>query len=133
MPILGGRRLARLVCGGGGACPSGGCQVGRAIQLVGPVPTSHGAVSGRQAPAGCGPATGASPPAQPSGGHMKAWWPPRNTTSLVMRCSCRELKPLSVASALDVSVHASLPCVREYNYTAYLETCANGYKVTTNF
>ena len=30
----------------------------------------------------------------------------------VMPCSCRELKPLSFASALGISIHASLPCVR---------------------
>ena len=29
----------------------------------------------------------------------------------VMRCSCRELNPFSVASALGVRIHASLPCV----------------------
>ena len=34
MPILGGRRLARLVRVGGGACPSRGCQVDRAVPFV---------------------------------------------------------------------------------------------------
>ena len=38
----------------------------------------------------------------------------------VMRCSCRELNPLSITSALGVSVHASLPCVRvEQTLAAY--------------
>ena len=81
MPICGGRRLAGPVHSWGGACPSVGCQVGRAAQLVGPAPAPHGALGGRQASAGCGPATGASAFAQPSGGRMKAGWPPRNTTS----------------------------------------------------
>ena len=36
VPILGGRRIAGLVRVGGGACLSGGCQVGMAVQLVGP-------------------------------------------------------------------------------------------------
>ena len=67
-----------------------------AVQLVGPAPTPHDALGGRQASAGYGPA-------QPSEGRYDL---------PVMRCSCRELKPLSVASALGVRVNASLPCVR---------------------
>ena len=63
------------------ACPSGGCQVGMAGQLVGPVPAPHGALSGLQASAGYGPASDASASAQPSEGRTKAWWPPRDTTS----------------------------------------------------
>ena len=74
-------------------CQSGGCQVGRAVQLVGPAPTLHVALGGRQASAGCGPTTGGSAFAQPSGGCTKAWWPPRVTTT---RCSCRVLNLLSV-------------------------------------
>ena len=38
----------------------------------------------------------------------------------VRRCSCRELNPLIIASAVGVSVHASLPCVRvEQTLAAY--------------
>ena len=38
----------------------------------------------------------------------------------VMRCSCRELNPFSVASALGVRIHASLPCVSvEQTLAAY--------------
>ena len=44
----------------GGSCPSGCCQVGMAVQLVGPAPAPHGAVGGRQVSAGYGPATVAS-------------------------------------------------------------------------
>ena len=51
---------------GGGAYPSRGCQVGRAVQLVGPAPAPHGALGGRQASGGYGPATDASAFAQPS-------------------------------------------------------------------
>ena len=47
VPILGGRRLACLVRLGGGACPSRGCQVDRAVQLVDPAPTPQGALGGR--------------------------------------------------------------------------------------
>ena len=79
--ILGGRPLARLVCVGGGACLSGGCKVGMAGQLVGPAPTPHGALGGRQASAGYGPAIDASASVQPSEGRTKAWWPPRDTIS----------------------------------------------------
>ena len=57
VPILGGRRLAGLVRLVGRARPSRGCQVGMAVQLVGPVPIQHGALGGRQAFTGCGPAT----------------------------------------------------------------------------
>ena len=59
VPILGGRRIATLVRLGGGACPSGGCHVGTAVQLVGPAPTPHGALGGRQASVGhrCQPRT----------------------------------------------------------------------------
>ena len=53
--------------------PSGGCQVGTAltVQIVGPAPTPHGALGGRQASAGYGPATDASVFAQPSEGRTK--------------------------------------------------------------
>ena len=81
VPILGGRRLAGLVSIVERACPSRGCQAGMAVQLVGPAPTSHGALGGRQAFAGCGPATGASASAQPSEGRTKEWWLPLDTTS----------------------------------------------------
>ena len=64
VPILGGRRLAEVVPLVGGACPSGYCQVDMAVHLVGPVPTPHGALGGRQASEGCGPASGASASAQ---------------------------------------------------------------------
>ena len=80
LPILGGRRLAWLVRLGEGACPSRGCRVDRAVQFVGPAPTPHGALGGRQASTGYGPATDASAFAQPSEGRTKAWWPPRDTT-----------------------------------------------------
>ena len=73
MHILGGRRLAEVVPLVGGACPSGYCQVGTAGKLVGPVPTLHGALGGRQASAGYGPASDASASAQPSAGRKKAW------------------------------------------------------------
>ena len=66
VPILCGRRLAGLVRLGGGVCPSAGCPVGTVGQLVGPAPTLHGALGGRQASAGYGPASGASVSAQPS-------------------------------------------------------------------
>ena len=79
--ILGGRRLAKAILSLGGACPSGGNQVGMAGQLVGPSPSPHGAQGGRQASAGYAPASDASASAQPSEGRMKAWWPPRDTTS----------------------------------------------------
>ena len=51
VPILCGRRLAGLVRLGGGVCPSAGCPVGTVGQLVGPAPTLHGALGGRQASA----------------------------------------------------------------------------------
>ena len=79
VPILGGRRLAEVVPLVGGACPSGYCQVDMAVHLVGPVPTPHGALGGRQASEGCGLASGAS--AQPSAGRKKAWWLPPDTIS----------------------------------------------------
>ena len=63
---------------GRGECASVGCQVGKAAQLVGPAPTPHGALGGRQASAGCGPATVAF--TQPAEGRMKAW-PPHDMTS----------------------------------------------------
>ena len=78
VPILGGRRLAEVVPL---ASPSGYCQVDMAVHLVGPVPTPHGALCGRQASEGCGPASGASVCAQPSAGRKKAWWLPPDTTS----------------------------------------------------
>ena len=81
MPILSDPRLAGLVRGGGGACQLGGCQVGMASQLVGPVPTPHGAIGGRQSSAGYGPASDGSASVQPSEGRTKAWWPHRDTTS----------------------------------------------------
>ena len=81
VPILCGRRLAGLVRLGGGVCPSAGCPVGTVVQLVGPAPTLHGALGGRQASAGYGPASGASVSAQPSAGRTRAWWPHRDTTS----------------------------------------------------
>ena len=55
----------RTSSAGGEACPSRGCHVGRAVQFVGPAPTPKGALGGRQAPAGYGPATDASAFAQP--------------------------------------------------------------------
>ena len=57
VPIFGVQQLAGPVHLGGLACPSGGCQVGRAAQLIGPAPTSHGALGGRQESARCGLAT----------------------------------------------------------------------------
>ena len=77
------RRFSGLVsvCLVGRACPSRDCQAGMAVQLVGPAPTPHGALGGRQEFAGCGSATGASASAQPSEGRTKAWWPPLDTTS----------------------------------------------------
>ena len=42
--ILGGRRIAVLVRLSGRACPSGGCQVGTAVQLVGPTLTPYSAL-----------------------------------------------------------------------------------------
>ena len=80
VPILGGRRLAGFVRLGGGVCPSAGCPVGMVVQLVGPAPTLHGALGGRRAYAGYGPASGASVSAQPSAGRTRAWWPHRDTT-----------------------------------------------------
>ena len=80
VPIL-GQRLAGLVRLGGGVCPSAGYQVGTVVQLVGPAPTLHGALGGRRASAGYGPASDASASAQPSECRTKAWWPPRDTTS----------------------------------------------------
>ena len=71
----------RTSSGRGGACPSRSCQVGRAVQCVGPAPTSPGALSGRYASAGYGPVIDASAFAQSLEGRMKAWWPPRDTTS----------------------------------------------------
>ena len=50
-------------------------------QLVGPVPAPHGALGGRQASAGYGPASDVSASVQPSEGRTKAWWPLRDTTS----------------------------------------------------
>ena len=73
VPILGGRRLPEVVPLVGGACPSGYCQVDMAVHLVGPVPTPHGALGGRQATEGCGPVSGASASAQPSAGRKKVW------------------------------------------------------------
>ena len=61
----------------------------------------------QQAFARCGPATDASAGAQPPGDVM-ARWPPHDATCR----SWRELNPLSVASALGVSVHTSLSCMR---------------------
>ena len=81
VPILGGRRLAELVRVWGGACRSGGCQVDMAGQLVGPLPTPHGALGGRQASEGYGPASDVSASVQPSAGRTRDWWPPRDTTS----------------------------------------------------
>ena len=81
VPILCGRRLAGLVRLGGGVCPSAGCPVGTVGQLVGPAPTLHSTLGGRQASAGYGPASGASVSAQPSAGRTRAWWPHRDTTS----------------------------------------------------
>ena len=104
VPILGGRQLAVLVRGGEGACPSGGCQVGMAGQLVGPAPAPHGALSGRQASAGYGPASDVSASAQPVRRSYEGLVAPSRYDLPVMRCSCRELKLLSVASALGVSV-----------------------------
>ena len=80
VPILCGRRLAGLVRLGGGVCPSAGCPVGTVGHLVGPAPTLHGALGGRQASAGYGPASGASVSAQPSAGRTRAWWPHRDTS-----------------------------------------------------
>ena len=111
MPICGGRRLAGPVHSRGGACPSVGCQVGRAAQLVGPAPAPHGALGGRQASAGCGPATGVPSSHSRVRRSYEGWVASSRYDLPVMRCSCRELNPLSVASALGVSVHASLPCV----------------------
>ena len=76
VPILGGQWLAGLVRLREGVCPSAGCQVGTVVQLVGPAPTLHGALGGRQAFAGYGPASYASASAHPSEGRTKAWWPP---------------------------------------------------------
>ena len=81
VPILGGRRITGPVRLVGRACPSRGCQTGMAVQLVGPAPSPHGALGGRQAFAGCGPATDASASAQPSEGRTKEWWLPLDTTS----------------------------------------------------
>ena len=75
---VGGSRRLPLV---GGACPSGYCQVDMAVHLVGPVPTPHGALGGRQATEGSGPASGASASAQLSAGRKKVWWLPPDTTS----------------------------------------------------
>ena len=81
MPILGGPWLAGLVRGGGVACQLGGCQVGMAGQLVGPVPTPHGAIGGQLSSAGYGPASDGSASVQPSEGRTKAWCLHRDTTS----------------------------------------------------
>ena len=72
VPILGGRRLAEVVPLVGGACPSVYCQVDVAVHLVGPVPTPHGALGGRQASERWGPASGASASAQPTAGEYMA-------------------------------------------------------------
>ena len=117
-PILGGRRLAGLVRLGGGVCPSAGCLVGMVVQLVGPAPARR---------------------TRRSAGIRRMWpsqWCLRVRTAVsrsyeglvassrydlpVMRCSCRELKPLSVASVVGVSIHASLPC-----YSPSLILCWN--------
>ena len=73
VPILGGRRLAGLVRVWGGACPSGGCPVDMAGQLVVPLTTPHGALGGRQASAGIGygPASDVSASVQPSAGRTR--------------------------------------------------------------
>ena len=81
VPIIGGRRLAWLVRLGGGACPSRGCQVDRAVQFVDPAPTPHDALGGRWAFAGYGPATDAFSSAHPSEGRTRAWWHPRDRIS----------------------------------------------------
>ena len=81
VPILGGRWLAGLVCLGGVACPSRGCQVCTGVQLVDPAPKPHGALGGRQTSAGYGPTTGASVSAQPLESRTKAWWSPRDMTT----------------------------------------------------
>ena len=69
--ILSGRRHAGLVRLGGRACPSRCCHAGMVTQLVGPTPTQHGTLGGRQASAGYGPATGASASAQTSQGRTR--------------------------------------------------------------
>ena len=81
VPIIGGRLLAGLVRVGGGVCPSAGFPVGTVVQLVGPAPSLHGALGGRRASAGYGPASGASVSAQPSAGRTRAWWHHHDTTS----------------------------------------------------
>ena len=85
VPILSDRWLAGPVGVRGGACPSGGCQDGRAVQLVGPAPTHHGALGSQQAYAGYGPASDASASAQPSEGLVAS----SRYDLPVMRCSCR--------------------------------------------
>ena len=70
-----------------------------AVQLVGPAPTPRGALGGRQAST------------QPSEGRTKGLVAFARYDLPVMGCSCWELNPLRIASALGVSVHASLPCV----------------------
>ena len=65
----------------GKGCPSRGSQAGMTVQFAGPVPTPHGALGGRKAFAGCGPAIGAFVSAQPSEGCTKAWWSNLDTTS----------------------------------------------------
>ena len=51
MPICCGRRIAGPVKLVGEARPLVGCKVGTAAQVVGPAPTLHGALGGRQASA----------------------------------------------------------------------------------
>ena len=75
-------------------------------QLVGPAPAPHGTLGGRQASAGYDPASDVSRRSYEGLVASSRYDLP------VMRCSCRELKPLCVASALGVRVHASLPCVK---------------------
>ena len=112
VPILGGRRLAGLV------------RLGLRGVSISRLPGWYGG------PARC-PSANTARRTRRSAGIIRIWpsqWCLRVRTAVsrsyeglvassrydlpVMRCSCRELNKLNVASALGVSIQASLPCVR---------------------
>ena len=85
-------------------CPSAGCQVGTAVQLVDP--TLHGTLGGWRASAENGPASQMPPR-------------PHNSQNVIRRLGgLLAIRPpgdvvqLLKVDAGGVSIHASLPCVR---------------------
>ena len=86
--------------------PTAGCQVVMAVQLVGPAPTPHAALGGHPQDI----AQSVIPP-HPRTAVRRSYEGLVASSRYdlpVMRSSCRELKPLSVASALGVSIHAAV-------------------------